>query len=257
MIKAFKKLALIMTFLVVIAACVGCSLTNKQIKPKVYLVGIDPTWYPLNLRGKDKNLEAFIKELLKDVSTHTGIRLQFIERPWDNLIEGLEKKQYDMVIGTLMPRDYYESKFFFSPSIFSTGPVLVVRKNFKVKDGMKGKVLAVGSAYQETLAVKNFPGATLRNYTEVPRALSDVMMENIDGALVNTLLAHAYVYDFYSSQLKIDSKALGIEGVRLICRLNSCEEEVKALAEGVEKAHSSGIYHQLLGKWGLLPGRGA
>ncbi|PCI75120.1 hypothetical protein COB21_06045, partial [Candidatus Aerophobetes bacterium] len=120
----------------------SCTLTSTIEKKKSYLIGIDPTWYPLKLRGKDKNLEAFIKGVIKDGARFKDVQVEFVSRSWDNLLEGLERGQYDAMITTLIPRDFYANKLFFSSCFFQTGPVLVVRKSFHMPQTMQGKVIA-------------------------------------------------------------------------------------------------------------------
>lgn len=249
----YRGAVLTLPLLLLLVLVFSCQISNPY-KGKSYVVGIDPTWYPLDLMGKDKNLEAFIKELVKGVAKEKGIDLKFTLRSWDNLLEDLEKGAYDAIVTTLMPREFYGSRLFFSSSLFTTAPVLVVRKNFQVTHMMSDKLIAVNAGFQESLVTQHFPGAVIKFYQKIPPVLDEIILENIDGATVNTVLAHAYIYDFFSTQLKIGSKPLGTEGIRLVSRKGESRRIIDVIEKGVDKAKKEGVYKKLLKKWTLMPG---
>lgn len=209
-----RKGIFILVTICMVTCLLGC-VRNKKVVTQTCTVGIDPNWSPLSLRGKERNLTAFMQELIREAGKRQGLRLRFVNREGINLRRDLERDEYDLMLTTLTPHVFYESQFDFSPPYFKTGPVLVVRENFTPPKEMQGKFIGVSNPAQEALTVQAYPGALIRFYHQVPVALDEVILENRDGVMVGTILAHAYIADFFAGQLKIVSEPIGMDGIRL------------------------------------------
>lgn len=247
-----RKGIFILATLCMVTCLLGC-VRSKKVVTQTYTVGIDPNWSPLSLRGKERNLTAFMQELVREAAERQGMRLRFINREGINLRRDLDRDEYDLMLTTLMPHAFYANQLDFSPAYFKTGPVLVVRENFTPPKGMKGKFVGVSTPVQEALTVQAYPGALIRFYHQVPVALDEVILENRDGVMVSTILAHAYVADFFAGQLKIVSEPIGIEGIRLVSKKGRHASTLKAVSQEIERLKKEGVYKKLLRKWSLMP----
>ena len=76
-------------FMVVSVFFLACSPSTSS---KVYVVARDPTWFPLQLMGKQDNVFAFSDDLLEAISSEDGFSVEMVNANWDNLLYNLWKR---------------------------------------------------------------------------------------------------------------------------------------------------------------------
>lgn len=218
-----------------------------------YRVAIDPTWYPLELPGLDSNIVAFATELLQEISHSRKMQIPIVTMSWDNLLSGLQEKKYEGIFSSMYPFVFYEKKYSFSDPFLFTGPVLVVPINSKIHslDMLKGKEVAVMSGSTGAVILEKYPGVLQRNYDIVPEALNAILTETVDAAVIDHLIAKAYIRDLYQQQLKIATLPLNDRGLRLITLYNQSPGLIKEFNKGLRKLKDNGKYDELLKKWNL------
>lgn len=225
------------------------SCTN-QVKNEVS-VGVDPSWSPVNIHGKEPSLSAFVTELLEKVSTNSGMHFVKVNASWDDLLEGLEKEKFQAALTSIEPYVYNVAKYSFSKNFFQTGPVIVVKKSATSSklDKLYGKEIAVFSVKESDLLQKNYPDSLPRDYDSINEALTDVIMGSIDGALVDNIEANSYLSDIYQDKLKIKGKPLSNAGLKLITLKGQNQKVLEAFNRAIEDLQSSGELDKLKEKW--------
>jgi polar amino acid transport system substrate-binding protein len=225
---------------------------GQRIRP-VYRIGVDPTWYHLELMGKEKNLLGFSTDLLKEIGMLKKINIELIMRSWDNLAEGLKEESYAAILSTITPYLFNRETYDFSDIYLSTGPVLIVSASSSVTSlkEMEGKEVAIQRGSQNEPLFEKYPGVLLRIYDSIPQALNDVAKQVIDGAIVDILTAEGYVQDIYHGELKIATPPLNKEGVRLITLHGKEAKLIENFNEGLRELKENGVYSQLARKWSL------
>lgn len=242
-----------MVYRIFLLIVLSLTLVGCGSKGKTYTVGVDPTWFPLNLMGKEPNVFAFSNELLLEISRHEGINFERVNMSWDNLSLGLEEKKYDAILSSIYPYVYELKKYDFSDLYLNTGPVLVVKGDsmLNVSGGMEGKEVAVGTQEQEALFIRLYPQVIVRYYNQIPNALNALIGEYVDGVVVGYIPATAFVEDLYEGKLKIATPPLNEAGLRLLTVHEKHPELIEAFNRGLEKVRDSGKYEKLLKKWNL------
>lgn len=244
-----KKFIFSALFFLLLGLC-ACSGKKKNYD---YRIGLDPTWYPLELAGREKNVVAFTSELLQEIGRMKKIKLALVSMSWDNLLWGLSEGKYEAALSSMQPYLFYEQKYSFSNLYLSTGPTLVVPETSGVNalDLMKGREIAVIRGSSASLLLQKYPGLILRSYDSVPEAFNDILKSVVDGAVVDLLIAQAYVRDLYHGELKLATGALNDQGLRLMTFHNQVPELMNAFNEGLAELKKSGRYDEMLKKWGL------
>lgn len=247
LIKLLKR-SKVYSFLFCILALASCDTGPS----KEYKIGIDPSWYPLELMGKEKNVMGFTTELFQEIAKIEKIHLTQVKMSWDNLLTGLQKKQSDGILSSMQPYIFNQKQFDFSALMLQTGPVLIVPAVSPVNSlsMLSGKEVAVQDE-TGSLILEKYPEILIRKYDSIPKALNDVVSNTIDGAIVPTILAHAYCTDLYRGQLKIATPPLNNDGLRLVTLHGDATELMSAFNKGLKKMESNGIYAKLLEKWSL------
>jgi len=228
---------------------VSCS---KSPTPPQY-IGIDPTWYPLYVEGKDKNIYGFSIELLQVIAKKQNIPLSTKLLPWDDVISSLEKHEVKAVLSSLPDRIYNDKKFSFSKPYLLTGPVLVIPSSSRSSSlqDMAGLEVAIITGSQSAKILEKVPTILIRDYPNIPSALNAILAQDVDGALIEVLYANSYVKDLYRDALKIASDPLTDQGFRLLTLTEGSKHLEEAFDKGLESLEASGELEKLKKKWGL------
>lgn len=218
------------------------------------LIGVDEAWYPLNFMGREAAVGAFSDELLKEIGKIQKIQISKVSRNWDNLLPGLQEGKYGAILSSIQPYLFYEKLYDFSDLFLETGPVLVVRADSSLKNlnMLAGKEVSVQGGTPGAMLLEKTPGALIRYYDSIPRALTDLYEEVIDAAIVDVLAAQAYCNDLYQGKLKIATLPLTSEGLRLVVLHGKHPELLEDFNEGLKKLKSKGMYQKIAQKWGLV-----
>ncbi|NGX46057.1 MAG: ABC transporter arginine-binding protein 1 [Chlamydiae bacterium] len=245
------KTKIIFLFLLVILAA-GCG----KKKSEGYSIGVDGSWYPLELSGKENNVLVFSIELLKEIGKREKLPLSITEINWDSLLWGLREDRYNAVLSSMQPYNFYEKLYSFSDLYLMTGPVLVTRKESEMAtlSDMKGKEIAIVRGSSAALFLQRYPGIIIRPYTTIPDALTDLEAMVIDGAAIEILMAQSYVSDLFQEELKIASGPLTDQGLRMVTLKKMDPKLIKSFDKGLKAMAKDGSYDKLMMKWGLSPG---
>ncbi len=238
-----------------LAAALFCGCSGKSKTLPTYEVGIDPSWYPLQLAGQEKNILAFSIELLTTIAKQENLALAVQRMNWDSLLWGLKEHKYNGVLSSMRPYTFYEKRFSFSDLYLHTGPVLIIPKKVKIIsfDQLKGKEIAVVRGSSAALLLQMTPGVILQGYDTIPSALEALALQDVDAAALEILIAQNYVRNFYGDTMKMVGLPLNNEGLRLVSLFNESPELMKRFNKGLESLKKSGQYEKLLQKWGLSP----
>lgn len=232
---------------------------GSSSQKELYLIGRDPSWQPLELMGRDKNLFAFTNELFTAIGKESKMRFAWIDTSYNALYHGLDDGSYDAIIAAILPakdRDKYLSSDFF----FRIGPVLVVRKttDFTSLKQMQGKSIGINvnspavvdAIRQSGLSSDDIILVSFNNHSKALEALSK---GQLDGVLMESLPAYALILGFFSDRLKVATAPLTHVGLTLVVLKT---EEGRLLVDSFNAALSSlkshGIYDELFMKWGLI-----
>ncbi len=220
----------------------------------VYRIAKDPTWYPIDFMSKEQEIAAFSDELIRSVADEEDMRVSFASTGSNALLGGLNSDQYDLILTGVPPTPSTEKLFVYSNSYYDYGPVVVVsnKSTFTDPKQLDGRIVGVerGSATVVNLAID--PRTTLVAYDNILDAMEALTKGEIDGVILNVLPAYLYAQSLYTGNLKIISKPLSDDGLRLVARRNRPGVDfVEAFNKALEKMKTDGRYEALLQRWGL------
>jgi polar amino acid transport system substrate-binding protein len=229
-----------------LSACGGSSSTSYQI-------AMDPAWYSIESMGREKNLIGFATDLLAEISKDTDTRLSLRSANWNTLFDGLKDGQYQGVLSGMPPYNFNQQTYTFSSVFLETGPVLIVPFSSSIRslNALSGKEVGIISDSSAVTILEKYPDILIRTYDSIPKMLNDILVSAIDAAVVGILPAEAFCQDLYHGQLKIATKPLNEEGLRLIAMAGVAEPLIKTFDLGLEDLKDNGEYDKLLKKWSL------
>lgn len=235
--------------------CIAFLSSCGSSKNTTYVVGIDPYWYPQQLMGLEDNLLAFSIELLVEISKKEKLPIATVRKNWDNLVEDLQKKQYDAILSSMRPYTFFEKTFSFSDLYIQTGPVIVVPLASKITrlGDLQAKEVGVVSGSSSTVLLQKIPGLILQNFPTITLTLNAVRNQEVQAGSIPVLIAQRFVTDLYFDALRITTPPLDDEGLRLITLHKASPHLMTRFNRGLAKLKKDGTYNRLRTKWGLAP----
>lgn len=232
--------------------CFGC--TDSSPSSAHWKIGIDPSWYPLNLGPREVNVTAFSTELLTLIGEKEHLDLTRVTVNWDDLMEGLQNGEYQAILSSMPPYLFNQKKFDFSQVYLPLGPVLVVRENSSINSlsHLENKEIAVLSGSTNNLLLQESKGVLIRYYSSIPDMLNAIVNEDLDGCLIPILAATSFIRDLYQGDLKIATPPLTDEGLRLVAKHTTATSLIEKFNKGLNEMHKNGSYRDLAHKWGLI-----
>lgn len=237
-------------FLLVCLFLSACSSSGSKTERRI---GVDPSWFPLFLAGRENSVTGFSTELLKEIGKIEKISITKVSVNSDNLVEGLQMGKYDAILSSIPPYVFNQQIYDFSELYLPTGPVLVmpINSEFDSFGKLSGKEIGIVPGTKGALLLEKYPAILIRAYDSIPKALNALVHGTIDGALIDVLSAVAYCQDLYQKELKIVTPPLTTEGLRLLTLHGKASDLLLHFNRGLNKLKTTHTYDKLLMKWNL------
>lgn len=226
---------------------------SREQKKNVYKIGRDINWSSVSLQGREKNMSAFIEELLSEVSLREHIKIQLYSIRGNTLVKDLDR-EYDGIISSLSPSYSTLSGYIFSDSFYLLGPVLLTRESAKISSiqDIQGMIIGIpGELSTVFTGDVLFPSVNFVTYANVNVALNNLLSNVLDGVILNSIPAYAYTTGYYAGKIKVATPPLTDLGLRLITSRHSAEL-VKYFNRALKQMIEDGTYEKLLKRWDLF-----
>ncbi|MCH9633246.1 MAG: putative histidine-binding protein [Chlamydiae bacterium] len=235
-------------FVIFVILFSGCSGFGKK-----YSVAIDPSFYPSNLGGQSENVYGFTVDLLKEISKSEGIRISYVNAGSESLLNGLRRNVFDAVITPKSNVAIESNIYSVSKNYFQTGPVLIAPPKSKLGNlaNMQGKIVGVVGLSGAEYVAQRYSKVLIYAYTTPSFVMEALKYNLIDSALLDIMVARAFVTNLYSGSFEIVSKPLNDDGLYLVTMLNQSPRLIDAFNKGVKKAKRKGTYKELMVKWNI------
>lgn len=226
----------------------ACSKNTQEVT-----IGVDPSFFPLEIQGKETQVFAFSTELLQMIGEMEKIRFERVTTSWDNLLFGLHEGQYMAALSSLDMYVFNTAKYSFSDIYLPTGPVLIVPVDSSITSfaDLSQGTLAVEGEESAKYVLSQDSSILVEVYATLAQALDDVNQGAISAAYIPYIPALAYVNNVYQGRLKIISTPSMEQGLRLITNKEAYPQLIKRFNEGLEKLTKTGKLDELKQKWSL------
>ena len=228
----------------------------RIISNSTYHIARTVNWYPIQLSGKEANLQAFIDELITDIAEDENLKVDITTYNSGDLFARLDNEEYDGIILTIAPTSFLKERYAVSESIFLAGPVLVVPLNSKITDLNQLVGKPIGVIKDSPLGfqlMSQHPDLRLITYNDIISALNDVETHIIFGVILEAQLAYTYTQALYPGKFRVATPPLVDLGIHLVTRKEERGEAlIASFNKGLEKLKHNGGYLRLLNKWELV-----
>jgi len=253
--KNMYRLLVLAAVLFLMLGWVAFSGTGHESKSSfVYRIALDSNWSPIDFMGKEQQIAAFSEELIRSISDEEELQVSFFNTGANALIGGLNSGQFDVILSGMPPVPSTEKLYVYSQPYYHYGPVLVVetKSDFSHPKQLDGKIIGIERGSPALFNLTIDPRTTLVSYENILEAFEAMTRGEIDGVILNAMPAYLYAQSLYTGNIKVISKPLTIDALRLIARRNRPGADlIESFNKGLEKMKADGRYDALLKRWGL------
>jgi polar amino acid transport system substrate-binding protein len=195
---AVAATAILASFLVAAGARAEDMLAKVK-KAGELVVGTELQFAPFDFldNGQQKGVNS---EIFQEIGKDLGVKVRFIDLPWESVLPGLEAQKFDIVAGPATITKQRMERYRFTLPIADATVALLKRasdKTINKPEDIAGKTVGGGKASAQLEQLKQFveklPGkATVREYVDNNQAYADLAAGRI-VAVGNSLPNIAYV----------------------------------------------------------------
>ena len=246
--------ALMSVFLAVSPPAFAASVLDK----KVITVGTEGTYPPFEYYDDSNALTGFDIELMDLIGAKIGREINMVDMAFDGLIPALITSKIDLIAAALNATTERRKVVEFT-DVYQIADAAILTKagnnSMKSMADLRGKAIGVQLGTTEDLYLTDAGlGANIKRYQKVNDAVREVILDRIDGVLLDTPVANGYLeHDRFEGFLEIAFKELingPEEGFSLAIRKNDAPF-LDALNKALRELDESGELDALKDKYGL------
>ncbi|GAA3678875.1 amino acid ABC transporter substrate-binding protein (PAAT family) /amino acid ABC transporter membrane protein (PAAT family) [Yimella lutea] len=251
-----RTVAALAAVLVVLATLLGSggtaaaapAPTSVQELPKVLRVGTEGVYPPFSYHQGNK-LTGYDVEFMEALGRKAGVRIQFVEVPWDSMFAALSSGRIDVVANQVTKNPEREGLYDLStPYIETTGVVVVAEDDDSVKklSDIKGKRAGqnLTSNWAQTAKAN---GAQVVGVDSMDKAIQNLRQGSVDVVVNDKLAVRNFLATTDNPGVKIVAETDDKSESVLAARKNS--GYVPALNKGINELKADGTSQRLYDKY--------
>src|SRR6476659_5691794 len=199
---------MLLATLVALAACGGSggSSNENQVKSSgVLRVGTEGVYSPFSYHDAGNDLVGYDVDVAKAVADKLGVRVEFVETPWDAMFAALEANRFDVVANEVTINDERKAKYDRSEP-YSVGEGVIVTRaddnSIKSLADLKGKV-AAENATSNWSEVARKAGARVEAVEGFTQAIKLLNQGRVDVVVNDSIAVYAYLAETGDKSVKI------------------------------------------------------
>ena len=188
-----KKIIVVSLLLVLL---VGSTAFAGGQKEEGYIIGSDCTWPPFEYVDENGDIVGFEVDLIAAISEYSKVPMTVRNVAWDGIFAGLSNGAYDAVVsGVTILDERKEVMDFTTPILEVTQSILVTSSNTNISKSsdVVGKKIGVQIGTTGQFALEAIGGVTIKSYDEIGLAVEDLLNNNLDAVVADSIIAADFV----------------------------------------------------------------
>lgn len=200
-------LAVILLAALLATACGTSGKSEDPIKSAgVLRVGTEGVYSPFSYHDpKTGELVGYDVDVAKAVGEKLGVKVEFVETPWDSIFAALEANRFDVVANQVTITPERQAKYDLSQP-YSVGEGVIVTRadddSIKSLADLKGKTTAQ-SITSNWAQVARDAGATVQSVEGFAQAITLLNQGRIDATVNDSIAVYAYLAETGDTSVKI------------------------------------------------------
>ncbi|PWJ50497.1 transporter substrate-binding domain-containing protein [Faecalicatena contorta] len=262
-----KKKVLAVTLGVAMLACAltACGGSSKESESKedtslvdlqeagIMKVGMCPEYPPFESINESGDIEGFDVDLANAIGEKLGVKLEFVNTPYEGLIAGLENGDFDIIMSGMSPEeaDGADQILCVTENYYAVDEVILTKDtSIKSKEDLEGKKVGSHSGSTSEYAVQSLEEegihVTSAPYNRHSEAFADLQNGNIDAQVVEGTWANEKVSD--GDEIFIVKEPINTINVAGVIG-NGKKAFTDAFNKALDELKDSGQYDEIVGKW--------
>ena len=224
----------------------------------VLKVGTETAFAPFDFIDESGAHAGLNVDLFEEIGKELGVKIEWVELPWDGVFPGLEAGQFDMVAGPATITKARMEKFRFLAPIAEATVALLKRKGDETvmkPEDIAGKLVGAGKATSQLAQVQEFGktlpgGVETREYVGFNEAYADLAAGRI-VAVANSLPNIAFVASQKPDTFEVVTPAFGVKTYFGFIGTKKAEDQslLDAVQAALVKIKSDGRMAKAQEKW--------
>lgn len=211
--RHLPRAALLAIVLVVTALLGGCGSKSDGIGPLssgVLRVGTEGTYAPFSYHDPATGqLTGYDVDVAKAVGDKLGVKVEFVETPWDSIFAALEANRFDIVANEVTITPQRQAKYDLSEP-YSVGEGVIVTRaddnSITALADLKGKT-AAQSMTSNWAQVARDAGAKVEAVEGFTQAIKLLNQGRVDAVVNDSIAVYAYLAETGDTSVKIAAQA--------------------------------------------------
>lgn len=271
--KKSKLFPIILILVLSLVALAGCSTAQEEAAPAestapadaslqtvqdngVLRIGLCPEYPPFESINEKNEIIGFDPSLADAITKEMGVKVEFVNTPWEGLIAGLNNGDFDVIMSAMSPEEATAATdaVELSDNYYVLTDVIVVRSDntdIQKKEDLAGKILGVQDACTAAQAAEDLPNQgiqveKLNHYTRNAEAYAELENGRIDALVVSITYANEQAKN--NPGFKVINDPLHEVGIAVVAKQGSVAL-IDKINETVAKLKENGTYDQIAVEW--------
>lgn len=213
------------------------------------IVGTDAAYAPFEIENADKTVSGFDIDVLKAIAEKAGLKLRFINTPWEGLFNQLASGDRDILVSAITITDERKKVMDFSEPYFEAAQLIAVPANSKVTkmDDLKKLKVGVQTGTTGDEIVGNLVGksnSNIKRFEGTPLAIKELENGGVDAVVADNGVITNFQKNNASAFKVVSDASFKKEHYGIAVKVGNTEL-LKKINEGLAAIRADGTYDKI------------
>lgn len=227
--------------------------TSAMNSQKELTVGTDAAYAPFEIENSDKSITGFDIDILNAIAAKEGLKLKFVNTPWEGLFTQLGTGDRDILISAITITDERKKVMLFSEPYFEAVQLIAVAAGSKISkfNDLKGVKVGVQTGTTGDEIVSKLLGKTnanIKRFESTPLALQELIGGGVEAVVADNSVVESFAKNNGANfkQLRDDSFSKEYYGIAV---KPGNIELVEKINKGLKAIKEDGTYDRIYSKY--------
>lgn len=231
---------------------------------KTYIVGTDASYAPMEYM-ENNQVVGFSHDVLQAIADSQGIKLQFVNTPFEGLFANVDKGDSDIGLASITIRPDRLAQLDFSDPYFEATQMIVVNEqnsnSIKTFADLKERTASVQAATSGDLILQDLQGkdsAKIKRFEIMPLAFKELESAGVDAVVGDSSVVSYYVKQHPEAKLStVVDPSFEKEHYGFAFKKGRNDGLREAINQGLKQIVANGTYDKIHKQWfgvsGMVP----